>query len=349
MSDTETIRLTQTSSKAGCGCKIGPAELADVLCHLPSQGIDKNVLVGLDTPDDAGVYRLTDDVAIVQTVDFFTAIVDDAYSFGQIAAANALSDVYAMGGRPITVLNIVGFPLGKLPGKILADILRGGMDKAMEAGAITLGGHSIDDPEPKFGMAVTGIIHPKQIAAKAGAKPGDMLVLTKPIGVGVMSTATKKGLTSPDEEAEAIKVMSALNSVATHFSGLGIGCMTDVTGFGLLGHASEVARHSKVGIRVRASDVPVIQAAWKYANQGTWPGGTRKNLAWLEDKVVFADSVDEMTRLMLCDAVTSGGLLIAISQSRLNDLLAILREHRTLAAAVVGECTGDHPGIVKVS
>jgi len=349
MSVTEPIRLTQTSSKAGCGCKIGPAELADVLCHLPSQGIDKNVLVGLDTPDDAGVYRLTDDVAIVQTVDFFTAIVDDAYSFGQIAAANALSDVYAMGGRPITVLNIVGFPLGKLPGEILANILRGGMDKVIEAGAITLGGHSIDDPEPKFGMAVTGIIHPSKIAAKAGAKPGDVLVLTKPIGVGVMSTATKKGLTSPEEEAEAIKVMSTLNSVGARLDGLGIGCMTDVTGFGLLGHSSEVARHSKVGIRVRASEVPVIQAAWKYGKEGTWPGGTKKNRAWLEDKVTFADSIDEVTRFMLCDAVTSGGLLIAIAPTRLNDLLAILREHRTLAAAIVGECTAEHPGIVKVS
>ncbi len=349
MSATETIRLTQTSSKAGCGCKIGPAELADVLCHLPTQIADKNVLVGLDTPDDAGVYRLTDDIAIVQTVDFFTAIVDDAYSFGQIAAANALSDVYAMGGRPITVLNIVGFPLGKLPGKILADILRGGMDKVIEAGAITLGGHSIDDPEPKFGMAVTGIIHPKQIAAKAGAKPGDVLVLTKPIGVGVMSTATKKGLTSPEEEAEAIRVMSALNSVAVHFKGLGIGCMTDVTGFGLLGHSSEVARNSKVGIRINAKEVPVLEPAWKYGREGTWPGGTKKNRAWLEDKVTFADHIDEVTRFMLCDAVTSGGLLIAIAQTRLNDLLAILREHRTVSAAVIGECTAEHPGIVEVS
>jgi selenide, water dikinase len=348
MSGTELPRLTQTSSKAGCGCKIGPAELADVLRHLPTQLQDRNVLVGLDTPDDAGVYRLTDDLAIVQTVDFFTPIVDDPYSFGQIAAANALSDVYAMGGRPITVLNIVGFPIGKLPGQILAEILRGGMDKVTEAGAITLGGHSIDDPEPKFGMAVTGLIHPKQIAAKAGARAGDLLVLTKPIGVGVISTATKKGLTVEHEEAEAIRIMSTLNNVAAHLGGLDIRGMTDITGFGLLGHASELARQSKVGIRLRSRDVPVLDAAWKYGREGTWPGGTRKNHAWLADKVEFAAGIDEVTRFMLCDAMTSGGLLIACPEARIRDLIAILEEHHTPAATVIGECTAADAGVVKI-
>lgn len=348
MSTTETTRLTQTSSKAGCGCKIGPAALADVLRHLPAQLQDRNVLVGLDTPDDAGVYRLTDEIAIVQTVDFFTPIVDDPYSFGQIAAANALSDVYAMGGRPITVLNIVGFPIGKLPGKVLAEILRGGMDKVTEAGAITLGGHSIDDPEPKFGMAVTGVIHPNQIAAKAGVRPGDVLVLTKPIGAGVISTATKRGLTSKDEEAEAIRVMSTLNNVAAHLGALEIRGMTDITGFGLLGHASELARQSRVGIRIRSRDVPVMEAAWKYAREGTWPGGTRNNFAWLADKVAFAAGMDEVVRLMLCDAMTSGGLLIACPPARLDELLVILKEHHTPAASVIGECTASDPGLVKI-
>jgi selenide, water dikinase len=348
MSAPETIRLTQTSSKAGCGCKIGPGELAEVLRHLPAQLQDRNVLVGLDTPDDAGVYQLTEDIAIVQTVDFFTPIVDDPYAFGQIAAANALSDVYAMGGRPITVLNIVGFPIGKLSSKILAEILRGGMDKVTEAGAITLGGHSIDDPEPKFGMAVTGLIHPKQIAAKAGARPGDLLVLTKPIGAGVISTATKRGLTSKAEEAESIRVMSTLNSVAVHLTGLNIRAMTDITGFGLLGHTSEMARQSKVGIRIRSKDVPVMDAAWKYGAEGTWPGGTRKNLEWLADKVEFADNVGEVTQLMLSDPMTSGGLLIACPQARIAELMVILNEHNTPAAAVIGECTDAHAGIVKI-
>jgi selenide, water dikinase len=349
MSNPEGIRLTQTSSKAGCGCKIGPADLADVLRHLPAQLHNRNVLVGLDTPDDAGVYRLSDELAIVQTVDFFTPIVDDPYSFGQIAAANALSDVYAMGGRPITVLNIVGFPIGKLPAEILAEILRGGMEKVTEAGAVTLGGHSIDDPEPKFGMAVTGVIHPDQIAAKAGARNGDLLVLTKPIGVGVVSTAIKQGLASRDEELAAIRVMSALNDVATHFKDLDIRGMTDITGFGLLGHVSEIARQSKVGISIRSREVPVLEAAWKYGRQGTWPGGTRKNRAWLSDKVQFDEGIDEVTQYMLCDAMTSGGLLIAVSEARLQALLRILEEHQTLAAAVIGGCTAAHPGIVKVT
>jgi selenide,water dikinase len=348
MSATEATRLTQTSSKAGCGCKIGPAELAEVLRHLPAQLHDRNVLVGLDTPDDAGVYQLTDDIAIVQTVDFFTPIVDDPYSFGQIAAANALSDVYAMGGRPITVLNIVGFPIGKLPGRILAEILRGGMDKVTEAGAITLGGHSIDDPEPKFGMAVTGLIHPNQIAAKAGVRPGDLLVLTKPIGAGVIGTATKQGLTAKHEEDEAIRVMATLNNVAAHLGALDIRGMTDVTGFGLLGHASELAVRSKVGIRIRSRTVPVMDAAWKYGREGTWPGGTRNNFAWLADKVEFAADLDEVTRLMLCDAMTSGGLLIACPEARIQDLLVILKEHHTPSAAVIGQCTATDPGVVKV-
>ena len=348
MNDLDIVRLTQTVSKAGCGCKIGPADLANVLCHLPAQIHNRDVLVGLDTPDDAGVYRISDDVALVQTVDFFTPIVDDPYAFGQIAAANALSDVYAMGGRPITVLNIVGFPIAKLPAEVLAQILRGGMDKVSEAGAVTLGGHSIDDPEPKFGMAVTGLIHPKRIAAKAGSRPGDVLVLTKPIGVGVLSTAIKKGLASKEEEAAAIHVMTRLNNVAVHLQDLGIRGMTDITGFGLLGHVSELARQSKVGIRIRSREVPVLEAAWKYGRQDTWPGGTRKNRAWLADKVDFAEGVDEVTQFMLCDAMTSGGLLISISEARLQDLLAVLRTHETLAAAVIGDCTDDHPGIVRV-
>jgi selenide,water dikinase len=349
MSVTEGVRLTQTSSKAGCGCKIGPADLAEVLRHLPRQATDCNVLVGLDTPDDAGVYRLSDGLAIVQTVDFFTPIVDDAYSFGQIAAANALSDVYAMGGRPITVLNIVGFPISKLPPETLADILRGGVDKVTEAGAVTLGGHSIDDPEPKFGMAVTGLIDPKHISTKAGARAGDVLVLTKPIGVGVISTATKKGLTTPEEEATAIRVMSTLNNVADHLKDFEIRGMTDITGFGLLGHTSEVARESRVGVEIHVKDVPVLEAAWKYGKEGTWPGGTRKNRAWLDDKVEFAKDIDEVTQFMLCDAMTSGGLLICIPKARVRELVDVLQQQRTLTAAVIGECTTEHPGVVRVT
>ncbi len=306
------------------------------------------MLVGLDTPDDAGVYKLSDDVAIVQTVDFFTPIVDDPYAFGQIAAANALSDVYAMGGRPITVLNIVGFPITKQPPEVLAEILRGGADKAREAGAVILGGHSIDDPEPKYGMAVTGLVDPARIAVKAGARPGDKLVLTKPIGVGVTTTAIKKGLATPAEEQEVTRVMATLNNLTDTLQPFDIRGLTDITGFGLLGHAAEMARESGVGLRVQAGAVPVLACAWKFAEAGTWPGGTKKNHAWLADQVEYAPEIGGKTQLMLCDAVTSGGLLAAVPAGQVDALVAALQQRGTLAAAVIGECVADHPGLVRV-
>lgn len=306
------------------------------------------MLVGLDSPDDAGVYKLTDEIAIVQTVDFFTPIVDDPYAFGQIAAANALSDVYAMGGRPITVLNLVGFPVDKLPHSALAEILRGGADKAHEAGAVILGGHSIDDPEPKYGLAVTGLVRPDCIGAKAGARPGDRLVLTKPIGVGTITTAIKKGLVPPEEEDEAIRVMATLNNLCEVLAPFEIRGLTDITGFGLLGHASEVARESGVGMIIYAGRVPVIPAAWKYAREGIWPGGAKKNRQWLEDRVDFDPAVDEATQLMLCDPVTSGGLFISIAAGRTEELVAALNRAGTLAAAVVGEVVGENPGRITV-
>lgn len=322
--------------------------MAQVLRHLPPGLKDPNVLVGLDAPDDAGVYKLTDEIAIVQTVDFFTPIVDDPYAFGQIAAANALSDVYAMGGRPITVLNLVGFPISKLPHSILAEILRGGADKAREAGAVILGGHSIDDPEPKYGMAVTGIVHPDRLGVKAGAQPGDQLVLTKPIGVGTLTTAIKRGVVPAEVEAEVVKVMSKLNNVTAVLEPFNISGMTDVTGFGLLGHASEMAGESKVGMRIYASKVPVIPAAWEYARQGIWPGGTVKNQQWLGDKLEFDPALDETFQLMLCDAVTSGGLLIAVAAGQTEALVTALQQAGTLVAAVIGDCVADHPGRIHV-
>lgn len=306
------------------------------------------MLVGLENPDDAGVYKVTDEVAIVQTVDFFTPIVDDPYAFGQIAAANSLSDVYAMGGRPITVMNLVGFPIGKLPHAVLSEILRGGADKVREAGAVILGGHSIDDPEPKFGLSVTGVVRPDRIGAKAGARPGDRLVLTKPIGMGTITTAIKRGLVPPALEAEAIRVMSTLNNLVEVLEPFQISGMTDITGFGLLGHAWEMARESKVGMRLNAGQVPVIPAAWEYARQGIWPGGTRKNRLWLEGQVDFAREVDETERLMLCDPATSGGLFIAVAPERTDALVAALKAAGTLAAEVVGECVADHPGRISV-
>ncbi|OUN00627.1 MAG: selenide, water dikinase SelD, partial [Firmicutes bacterium ZCTH02-B6] len=231
--------------------------------YLPPSLPDPNVLVGLEAPDDAGIYRLSSDVAIVQTVDFFTPIVDDPYAFGQIAAANALSDVYAMGGRPVCALNIVGFPVKKLPPQVLADILRGGADKVREAGAVIIGGHSIDDQEPKYGLAVTGVVHPDKVLTKGAAKPGDVLVLTKPIGVGVVTTAIKRGLAAEQEIQEVTDVMRRLNNVVDVLHAAGVRCATDITGFGLLGHAAEVARESRTALRIFAGRVPVLPAAHK--------------------------------------------------------------------------------------
>jgi selenide,water dikinase len=321
-----------------------------VLQFLPPALKDANVLVGLDSPDDAGVYQLTPDIAIVQTVDFFTPIVDDPYWFGAIAAANSLSDVYAMGGKPITALNLVGFPVSKLDKQILADILRGGADKAREAGVVIIGGHSIDDPEPKYGMAVTGMVHPGKIGAKSGARPGDKLILTKPIGLGVITTAIKRGVATPTHAAEAIQVMAKLNNIVDVIAPFDVRGLTDVTGFGLLGHASEVARSSHVGIRIQSQQVPVLAATYGYAQQGIFPGGSKNNFNFLtsRDYVSFDPTIDPTQQMILCDAVTSGGLLIAVAAEKAQALVAALVAHGTLAAALIGDVVAEHPGKIMV-
>jgi selenide,water dikinase len=321
-----------------------------VLQFLPPALKDANVLVGLDTPDDAGVYQLTPDIAIVQTVDFFTPIVDDPYWFGAIAAANSLSDVYAMGGKPITALNLVGFPVSKLDKQILADMLRGGADKAREAGVVIIGGHSIDDPEPKYGMAVTGVVHPGKIGTKSGARPGDKLILTKPIGLGVITTAIKRGVATPEHAAEAIRVMATLNNIVDVIAPFGVTGLTDVTGFGLLGHASEVARSSHVGMRIQSHQVPVLAATYGYAQQGIFPGGSKNNFTFLtsRDYVSFHPTVDPTQQMILCDAVTSGGLLIAVAAEQAQALVAALVAHGTLAAALIGDVVAEHPGKIMV-
>lgn len=309
-----------------------------------------NVIIGLDSPDDAGVYRINDSTALVQTVDFFTPIVDDPYWFGAIAAANALSDVYAMGGRPVTALNIAGFPVAKLPKQLLAEVLRGGADKVRESGAALLGGHSIDSPEPIYGLSVTGVIDPAKIGAKAGAKPGDVLLLTKPIGIGVITTAIKRGLCTEADAAEAIQVMAKLNNQVEALAPFAIAGMTDVTGFGLLGHASEMARHGKVGIRIDSTQVPILASAFTYAAQNIFPGGSRNNFRFLTEHeyVEFAPSIDETRRLILCDAVTSGGLLIAVSRDQAEAVQAALTGAGALTATLIGEVVADHPGKLMV-
>jgi len=348
MESWENVRLTSLSSKGGCGCKIGPADLMQVIHELPPSVPDPNLLVGLETSDDAGVYKLSDETALVQTVDFFTPIVDDPYSFGQIAAANAISDIYAMGGRPLTVLNIVAFPISALDKRILAEILRGASDKVREAGAVLVGGHSIDDKEPKFGLAVTGLVHPDKVRTNAGARPGDRLILTKPIGVGILTTSLKNGQLDSEEISRVTGVMSTLNkSAAETMEPYAVHACTDVTGFGLIGHALEMAKGSGAGIRLHADLVPVLPRVRELAEKGFVPGGTKNNFRHVSDSVDFPESLDEIGRYILCDAVTSGGLLISVQPEQAAELLEKLRA-AGVDAHMIGEVTADHPGRIAV-
>jgi selenide,water dikinase len=345
---TEKIKLTSYSSKGGCGCKIGPGELSQVIRTLPPAPFDPNLLVGFETSDDAGVYRLSDDLALVQTVDFFTPIVDDPYSFGQVAAANAISDIYAMGGKPLTALNIVAFPIKTLDKQVLADILRGAADKMREAGVTLVGGHSIDDNEPKFGLAVTGTVHPARVRTNAGAWPGDQLILTKPIGVGILTTSIKKDQLNEDEMARVTEVMATLNKCAAEtMEPFDVHSCTDVTGFGLLGHALEMAKGSGVGLRIWSQQVPVLPRVKELAEAGFVPGGTKNNFAHVADSVDYADYLDQIDRWILCDAVTSGGLLIAVNGEQAEHLLRLLVD-AGVEAAIVGEAVQDHPGRITV-
>ncbi|GAB6152466.1 selenide, water dikinase SelD [Desulfosporosinus burensis] len=316
---------------------------------LPPNLEDANLIVGMETSDDAGVYRINDEQAIVQSVDFFTPVVDDPYAFGQIAAANALSDIYAMGAKPLTAMNLVSFPVGKLNMDVLAKILQGGSDKIREAGAVLVGGHSIDDPEPKYGLSVTGIVHPDHVLSNSKAKPGDSLVLTKPLGVGIITTGIKRGIVSPEAEAEVIQVMSTLNKTAAEVAiAVGVHAVTDVTGFGLLGHLHEMLEASACSAEVYAEAVPVLDSVWDCIKQKAIPGGTQANRRHLEDKVEFAHDVSEELRIVLHDAITSGGLLLSVPEDRLDSLIKQLEEHKTLAAAVIGKIQKGVPGRIAV-
>ncbi|MGI8714127.1 MAG: selenide, water dikinase SelD [Solirubrobacteraceae bacterium] len=314
------VALTSLSHGAGCGCKLPAASLRPLLTGLSGAGrADPNVLVGFDRSDDAGVYRVRDDLAIVQTVDFFTPIVDDPFAFGQIAAANALSDVYAMGAEPVSALNLVAFSIEALGSEVLAEILRGGADTAARAGVAILGGHSIEDAEPKYGMAVTGLVHPDELLTNAGGRAGDALVLTKPLGVGATTTALKRGLPGAPLDA-AIAVMIELNAAAAAAArAADAHAMTDVTGFGLLGHLRELIVASGVAAELRADAIPAIAGVPELlarADEQAVSGGTRRNRADAERFTSFATGLDEATRWLACDATTSGGLLVALAPDR---------------------------------
>ena len=311
------VALTSLSHGAGCGCKLSAAAIGPLLAGIPHPP-DPNVLVGFDTSDDAGVYRVNDDLAIVSTVDFFTPIVDDPFDFGRIAATNALSDVYAMGGTPISALNLVAFSLDDLGGDLLVEILRGGAAVAADAGVAIVGGHSIDDAEPKYGLAVTGIVRPDEVITNAGGRAGDALVLTKPVGSGAVSTALKRGVEDAPLAA-AVEVMTTLNRDASAAArAAGVRGMTDVTGFGLLGHLHELALASGVAAEVGAESVPAIDGVLELLADPSRAvaGGTRRNRDHAESFSTFADDVPEARRWLVCDAMTSGGLLVAVAPER---------------------------------
>jgi selenide,water dikinase len=309
--------LTSLSHGAGCACKIGAAQLADIRGVLPASD-DPRLLVGLDPPDDAAVYAISDDLALVQTIDFFTPIVDDPFDFGRIAAANALSDIYAMGATPLIALNVLAFSLETLGADVLTAILRGGAAVAAEAGVALAGGHSIDDPEPKYGMTVTGTVHPDRLITKRGAQPGDLLFLTKPVGGGLITTAAKRGRADGELIAAAVEVMTTLNRAAAgqaHDSGAH--AMTDVTGFGLIGHLHEICLASGLAAELDAAAVPAIDGALRLASDpDCQAGGSRRNAEHAESFTAWAADVPEDRRVLLTDAMTSGGLLVAVPEDR---------------------------------
>jgi selenide, water dikinase len=343
MRDSTTVRLTQQVKAGGCASKLAPGSLAAVLSRLPKQS-DPNLLVGFDTSDDAGIYRIAPDVALVQTVDFFTPLVDDPFLFGQIAATNALSDVYAMGGRPMTALSIVCFPQdGDLD--VLEQIMRGGMAKMGEAGCVVVGGHSVRDAEIKFGYSVTGLIDPDRVFTNTGAVAGDTLILTKPIGTGVITTALKRGLAKQDWVENAVQSMTTLNRAASEIAigAAGVHAMTDVTGFGLMGHSRELALGSGVTIEIVVEDVPRIEGALDAVHLGAIPAGLLANRDFVE--CLSADApgaqIADDLRTLLYDPQTAGGLLISVAPEHANSILGSLRG-AGLNAAKIGSVRGPY-------
>jgi selenide,water dikinase len=319
-----------------------------VLNKLP-RVTDKNVLVGTDGIDDAAVYRINATQAIVQTLDFFTPIVDDPTLFGEISAANSISDIYAMGARPLFALNIVAYPMATLGPEILAQILSGGSKKAGEAGIFVVGGHSIDDAEPKYGMSVTGIVHPDKIMANSGAKPGDVLILTKPLGVGILTTSVKRGLRTEAQIDAAIHSMASLNKPgAEAIEEVGANSATDVTGFGLIGHLCGMAGSSKVGIEIDFAALPVLPDVMDFIKQGVIPGGTKKNHKFYAPRVEYAAGLSEAEQLLCCDAQTSGGMVISTPASKAEAMVNALKKHGALSHAIIGKVVTDHPGKIVV-
>jgi selenide,water dikinase len=342
------VRLTQLAKRAGCAAKQPPGYLLSLLKSLPPI-VDPNVLVGNALADDAAIYKLNDELALVLTTDFFTPIVDGPYDFGSVAAANALSDVYAMGGKPLAALSIVGFPDGLLPPEVLGDILRGAADKANEAGIAVVGGHTIKSEEPIFGLAVVGSVSPDRVLSNDKAQPGDVLILTKPLGLGIITTAAKNGDDKLGAIGDAISVMKTLNRAAGDiFADHHVHALTDVTGFGLLGHLRNMVAASRVSARVFLDQIPVLPPAWEYVRAGVAPGGTHANHRFLQDWVTYADDLSKEDQLVLCDAQTSGGLLAAVAPQEADRVLANLHATGIGQACRVGVIESGTPSRIHI-
>jgi selenide,water dikinase len=344
---TTPIRLTAYSHGAGCACKLGILDLAEVLRHLP--GIeDPRVLVDAATRDDAAVFALSADRALIATVDFFMPVVDDARTWGAISATNALSDIYAMGGTPLFGLNLVGWPREKLPFELLGEVIQGGAEAARRAHCLVLGGHSVDSPEPQFGMVVIGDAHPDRLITVANGRSGDVLVLTKPLGTGILTTALKRGRIGEPELAEAVRSMTTLNDGGMRAArAAGVRAGTDVTGFGLIGHLGNLTRASGLAAEIAVSNLPLMAGVRELAAAGLVPGGTTRNLD-AATQVEWAAGVSEIDRVLVADAQTSGGLLLAVAPERLDTLLASLASEQTLASAVIGRLVAGSAGTIRV-
>ncbi|MCX6304876.1 MAG: selenide, water dikinase SelD [Bacteroidetes bacterium] len=340
------FRLTEYTHALGCACKIRPQLLEKILGGLPVKD-NPAILVGHETSDDAAVYQIDAHTAIVQTVDFIPPVVDDPYMYGAISAANAISDVYAMGGKPLFALSIVGFPDRKLPVEVLQQILKGANDKVAEAGIQVVGGHSIEDSEPKFGLVVTGLVHPSKILRNSTSRPGDMLVLTKPIGTGIITTAIKRGLASTAAVDRVMNVMAQLNRKAAEImAGFSVSACTDVTGFGLLGHLKEMVCGAGVQAILQFEKVPIMDAAWEYAGAGAIPGGTKNNLEYVKEFVHWGETIPELMKFILADAQTSGGLLISLPADQAASLVSRLHEAGIGDAAIIGKIIQGDPRII---
>ena len=330
-------KLTDMTTSGGWAAKIGPEVLASVLSQLPKNTSDKkeNLLVGLETSDDAAVYKLNDETALIQTLDFFTPMIDDPYVFGQIAASNSLSDVYAMGGKPLVAMNIVCFPACH-DMNVLAEILKGGMDKVKESGALLVGGHTVDDKEPKYGLSVSGIVHPDKVLSNATAKVGDKLVITKPIGVGILNTAMKEGLVDEETSKIVVETMIHLNKYAAmSFDNIKVNSVTDITGFGLLGHTLEMAKASDVSIELDVKEIPILNGAIDMAKMGIIPAGMYRNKQYISSDVKL-ENIEEAIEDILYDPQTSGGLLISVDSNLADALVQDMKKNGSIEAKIIG-------------